>query len=241
MTATSIAARLLNPVLVLHVLSAIIGLMSGFVAMALRKGSGFHAAAGTVFFVSMLSASATGAGISLVLRPNTGNAMVSLLTFYLVSTAWVAARRRHGKPGVFDLGALLLVIAIGVAGAMWGVQAVGSKTGLKDGYPPLFFLVFALITLLFASSDVRMMVHGGVFGSRRIARHLVRMCLAMLLAILSSQGRVAPQWLRETNFIHVPAVLIVGLMIFWLYRVLARKRALQDIVQYEPTHLRAPA
>jgi hypothetical protein len=224
---------MLTPFLLLHVCSAAVGLMSGFMTMALRKGSGLHGAAGTVFFVSMLSASGAGAVVAAFLRPNSGNVMGSTLTFYLVATAWMAARRRDGKAGIFDLGALLFVLAIAAAGATWGLEAARSHSGARDGYAAGFYFVFGSIALLFASSDVRMIVCGGVSGTQRIARHLWRMCTALLFATLSfypGQGRLFPKWLRETNLLNIPAVLLIGAMLFWLYRVSVRKRVPQHRV-----------
>jgi uncharacterized membrane protein len=224
---------MLTPLLLLHVCSAAVGLLSGFTTMVLRKGSGLHGAAGTVFFVSMLSASGAGACLAAFIRPNNANLMGSTLTFYLVATAWVAAKRRDGQAGIFDLGALLFVLAIGVAGATWGFEAASSQTGLKDKYPAGFYFVFGSIALLFAASDIRMLVRGGVFGAQRIARHLWRMCTALLFATLSfypGQGRLFPRWLRETNLLYVPAVLLFGAMLFWLYRVSIRKRVQQNQV-----------
>lgn len=224
---------LLKTVLLVHVCCAAVGLMSGFLAMSLRKGSGLHGAAGTLFFVSMLTASGAGATIAGFLRPNSANTMGSTLTFYLVATAWVAAKRRDGKPGLFDVGALLFALAISAAGATWGIQAVSSQTGSKDGYPAPFFFIFGSVALLFALSDVRMLLRGGVFGAKRIARHLWRMSMGLLFATLSfypGQGRLFPRWLRETNLLNVPAVLLVGAMLFWLYRVSVRKRVPQGKV-----------
>jgi hypothetical protein len=208
-------------------------MLSGFMAMSFRKGSGLHGAAGTVFFVSLLSASAAGGYIAAFLHPSSGNIMGSTLTFYLVATAWVAAKRRDGKAGIFDLGALLFPLGIVGAGATWGFEAASSPTGSKDGYAPGFYFVFGAIALLFAASDVRMLVRGGVFGAKRIARHLWRMCVALLFATLSfypGQARLFPKWLKETNLLYVPAVLLVGAMLFWLYRVSVRKRVPQNIV-----------
>ena len=37
----------------IHICGAVVGLLSGFMAMTFRKGSGLHGAAGSVFFVSM--------------------------------------------------------------------------------------------------------------------------------------------------------------------------------------------
>ncbi|MEP7013457.1 MAG: hypothetical protein ABJC13_24305 [Acidobacteriota bacterium] len=214
--------------LTLHVCSATVGLVSGFLAMVLRKGSGFHGAAGNVFFVSMLAASGAGGILAAFIHPNHGNVMGSTLTFYLVATAWVAARRREGKPGLFDRMALLFALAITVAGATWGFAAAGSPTGSKDGYGAGFYFVFGSIVLLFAASDIRMVLRGGVFGPKRIARHLLRMCMALLFALMSfypgQATRLVPEWLRATNLPYVPHVLVAGAMFFWLYRVSVRKR-----------------
>jgi uncharacterized membrane protein len=223
-----------SPLILLHVCSAAVGLLSGFTAMVFRKGSGLHGAAGTIFFVSMLSASGAGACLAGFIHPNSANLMGSVLTFYLVATGWAAARCTDGKAGIFDLGALLFAFAIGVAGVTWGFQAASSATGMKDRYPAPFYFVFGSIALLFASSDVRMVVRGGVFGAKRIARHLWRMCFALLFAALSfypGQGpRFFPKWLRETNLPYVPHVLLTGAMLFWLYRVSVRKRVPQGNV-----------
>src|SRR5713226_5122678 len=138
-------------IIMLHICGAIVALLSGFMAMALRKGSGLHGAAGTIFAVSLLTASGAGAYMAAFIKPNNGNVMGGTLTFYLVATGWMAARRRDRKVGTSDLGALLVVLAIGAAGVTWGFQAASSPTGLKDGYPPFLYFVFGSIALLFAA------------------------------------------------------------------------------------------
>ena len=67
------------PLLVLHIGSAAVGLLSGFLAMSFRKGSGLHGAAGNVFFVSMLIATAAGGYLAAFVRPNSGNVMGSTI------------------------------------------------------------------------------------------------------------------------------------------------------------------
>lgn len=219
---------MVTTLVILHVCSAAVGLLSGYMAMMLRKGSGLHGAAGTVFTVSMLTASGAGAYLAAFVHPNSGNVIGSTLTFYLVATAWVTAKRRDGKPGLFDLGALLFGLGIVAIAATWGIEA--AKTGPKSGYPAPFYFIFGSIALLFAVADIRMMVRGGVFGAKRIARHLWRMCFALLFATFSfypGQAKFFPKWLRETNLLHVPAVLLIGTMLLALYRVSVRKRVPQ--------------
>src|SRR5687767_6403858 len=128
-----------SPLLLLHICAATVGLLSGYMAMTFPKGSGLHLAAGNVFAVSMLTATAAGAYLAAFVRPNGGNVMGSTLTFYLVATGWVAARRRDGKSGLFDLGALLFALAIVALGATWGFEAASSESGFKAGYPAAFY------------------------------------------------------------------------------------------------------
>src|SRR5687768_13655096 len=211
----------LNTFLLIHISGAVVGLLSGFLAMFLRKGSGRHGAAGAVFFVSMLIMSASGAFIATVLRPLMLNAVVSFLTFYLVATAWRAAKNRAGVTNSFDRGAMLFVLAVGVAGLVGGLQGLNSAKGtmLRALAPPCF--IFGIIALLCAATDFRMLRAGGFTGPMRVRRHLWRMCLALLIATLSfypGQAKLFSRALRDTNLLVVPHVFLIGAMVFWMYR-----------------------
>ena len=85
--------------LVAHIGGGTLGLLSGTVAMASRKGEWLHRVAGRVFFVSMLTMAAVGAGVAPFLDDGQRvNTVAGIMTFYMVATAWVAGRRR--RPGV---------------------------------------------------------------------------------------------------------------------------------------------
>lgn len=214
--------------LLIHICGATIGLLSGFLAMAFRKGSGWHRAAGSIFFPSMLLMSASAAYIAVFIVPVMINAIAGLLTFYLVATAWWAARRRDGGTGLFDLLALIYILAVAAAGLGFGFEAAASPTGSKDGMPATVYFVFGFIALLCGVSDIRMLARRGIFGTRRIARHLWRMCLALLIATLSlypGQARLFPESIRETNLLFIPHVLLIGSMLFWGYRLRSRRHA----------------
>jgi amino acid permease len=78
------------------------------------------------------------------------------------------------------------------------------------------------VMLLAAAGDIRMLVRGGVFGAKRIVRHLWRMCFGLFVATGSfflGQQQVFAAWLRKTNVLFVPALLSLVLLIFWLFRV----------------------
>jgi len=218
----------MSPLIMIHIFTAVIGLLSGFLAMFFRKGSGWHGAAGNVFFVSMLLMSSSAAYIARFERPNALNTVVGLLTFYLVGTSWWTARHRDGKTSAFDRVALLFIVSVSVAAITFGFQAANSTRGSKDGMPAAIYFVFGSIAALCSVSDIRMLARGGLIGSQRIARHLWRMSLALLIATMSffpGQARQLPQWLREAGWMYLPHLFVIGSMIFWMYRVKRRKGA----------------
>lgn len=214
--------------LMIHICCATVGLLSGYLAIGLRKGSGLHGATGNVFFVAMLAMSSSAASIAAFWRPNMLNVVVGLLTFYLVGTAWRTARRSDGfMSGPFDRLALLFIAAVAALGLASGFAAAGSPTGTKDGMGASIYFIFGSVALLCAVSDFRMLLRGGVFGPRRIARHLWRMCLALLIATMSlypGQAQLFPAWLRETRLLMIPHVLLIGSMVWWRIRVMRRER-----------------
>jgi uncharacterized membrane protein len=96
------------PLIVFHICAGSVALLSGAVAMALRKGSRRHGLAGDVFVISMMCISASGATLVFIKyyltnsQDQLANFFVGTLAFYLGATAWWAARRRDGETGIFD-------------------------------------------------------------------------------------------------------------------------------------------
>jgi hypothetical protein len=169
----------------------------------------------------MLCLSASGAYLA-VLKSQPGNLLGGTLTFYLVATAWLTARRSDGEPGIFDWGALLVALAVGAFEMTYGFEAATSQTGLKYGYPPGPYFSFAFVALLAATGDVRMLVCHGISGTQRITRHLWRMCFALFVAAASiflARQHLFPAFLRKTGALVFLSVLPLLLMIFWLVRV----------------------
>src|SRR3984893_2448960 len=128
------------PLIVFHVCAGSVGLLSGAVAMSLRKGSRRHRLAGDVFVISMLCMSASGATAGFVKyhltnsQAQLANFFVGTLTFYLVATAWWAARRKDGGTGIFDWAGLLAALSVGAALVISGLEAAYGHTGLKQGF-----------------------------------------------------------------------------------------------------------
>jgi len=220
--------------LFVHVCGASIGLISGFMAMLLRKGSGLHGAAGTVFYVSMIAMSTTAAYVAAFYRPVLLNMVVALLTFYLVVTAWRAARYRDGRVGRLDVVAMIYVLALSMTAYSGGIDALDNPRFAKDGLPGPIYFVFGTVALICAMTDFRMLRRGSAAGTFRLARHLWRMSGALLIATLSfypGQARILPPSVRELGgVLYIPHIFLAGSMLFWMWRVKRRKRVQQSAV-----------
>src|SRR4051812_11623530 len=120
-----------SPILVIHICAGVLGLLSGAGAMSFRKGSRRHSLAGNVFFVAMLVMGLSAAYL--------GNFFGGLFACYMVTTAWLTARRRGGGTSVFDWGALVFALAFGVLTLLAGIEAAKSPKGSLNGVPAGMF------------------------------------------------------------------------------------------------------
>jgi hypothetical protein len=223
-----------SPILIVHICGGSLGLLSGTAAMTFRKGSPRHVLAGKLFVASMLTMAVFAVYLAIT-RHQPNNIGGGILTFYLIGTAWLTARRRDGETSRWDWVALLIPLALGILTWMNGIQVVRSGASSQDGVPVGMTFFMGSVMLLAAAGDVRMLVRGGVVGAKRIARHLWRMCFGLFIAsgsfflgpsnrplrLLSAVGvgQHLPQALFSTALYLVLTVLPLILLIFWLVRV----------------------
>src|SRR5215831_5769239 len=99
-----------SSILIFHICGGIMGLLSGAVAVAFRKGSPRHGIAGNVFVASMAGMAAAGVLLAIMKR-EPGNILGGTFTVYLVATAWLTAGRTT-QTGIFDWAALFVVLAL---------------------------------------------------------------------------------------------------------------------------------
>lgn len=223
-----------SPTLIVHICGGTLGLLSGTAAMTFRKGSPRHVLAGKIFVASMLTMAAFAAYLA-ILRHQPNNIGGGILTFYLIGTAWLTARRRDGETSRFDWVVLLIPLAIGILNWVNGLKVVRSGASSQDGVPVGMILFMGSVCLLAAAGDVRMLVRGGVFGAKRIARHLWRMCFGLFIAsgsfflgpsnrplrLLSNVGigKYLSPAIFSTTLYLILTLLPLILLIFWLIRV----------------------
>lgn len=210
-----------SPMLAFHICAGTAGLLSGGAAMSFRKGSHRHRMAGNVFVISMLGLGLSGAYMGFM-KHQLLNGVMGILTSYLVATAWWTARRRDENMGLFDWVALLVPLSLTTVLVICGIAASHTPTGTKYGIAAGSFFVFGTLAGLYALGDVRMLVRGGISGTKRLVRHLGRMSFALFIAsgsLFLARPHLFPAVLLKAHIIFLLGILPLILMIFWLIRV----------------------
>jgi uncharacterized membrane protein len=204
------------PLLILHIVGGTVALLAGTFAMAVRKGSRLHRASGNIFTIAMVTLASSALYLA-IMKSQRGNIIGSIITFYMIVTAWLAGRGR--SIGRSDWAALLVGLAGAVAIITFGVQTLHHPD--KNAPAGMSFFLGGVL-LLAAAGDIRMLAGGGIAGRQRVTRHLWRMCFGLFIATGSfflGQQQVFPAFLRGSILLTVLALLPFPLMIYWLFRV----------------------
>lgn len=93
--------------------------------------------------------------------------------------------------------------------------------------PPQGLFIFAGLAALPAALDLNFIIRGRLFGSQRIARHLWRMCMAMLFASFSffqGQADVFPASVRHSFILFLPTLAVLGSMLYWIAKIRLSKQ-----------------
>jgi hypothetical protein len=216
--------------LAVHIAAGSLGIIFGFIALFAAKGAWLHRRTGMVFVYAMLTMGLMGAAMAAVWgRQPASNIPMGFLTAYLVTTGLTTVRPLASRSRGIDLGLMLLVFAIGLAFFTGGVVAANSPHGNLKGIPAPAFFIFGSTALLSGIGDLRMIRAGGVRalrGAPRIARHLWRMSVALLIAAFSfflGQSQVIPKPIRVLPLLLAPPLIIVVALLYWVWRVRVRR------------------
>jgi len=208
-------------ILAVHIGMGTLGVLTGAAALLFRKGSGPHRAAGTAFVLAMLFMGAS-ASILAAIKSEPGLFTGGFMTMYFIATAWMAGRRKDGETGIFEIVAFVAATALAVALA---TSAYALATGATQPMNPVFPYVLYGITgtmALAAVGDLGVILRHGLTGAPRIARHLWRMCFGLFIAVgsFAAQGaKVLPPGMG-LPLLLASMILIIGMMFYWLVRVL---------------------
>jgi hypothetical protein len=210
--------------LIVHFGAGLLGLGSGFLAIVVAKGGRSHRRAGVLFVVSMVAMGVFGAGLG-AYENKIGSAIGGIFTAYFVLTGFATVTPlggRHAHAVNVSLALLGTAMALG--------QVAGARSALEKpvpGVPTPMVLFLCAISILATIGDWRLLRAGSITGTRRLARHLWRMCFGLFIASGSfflGQMKFLPEPLRI-----LPVLLFLGIsplivLVYWMWRVRLRKR-----------------
>lgn len=213
--------------LIIHFGAGLLALSSGVVAIAVAKGGPSHRRAGMLFVIGMIILGVFAAGIAMYER-NYGSAFGGTFTAYLVFTAFTTIRPLAGRHAQTINVALMLVgSGLALLQLTFGAMVLNDPTRAPDGVPVPMILFMGTVTLLAVVGDWRLLRAGSITGTRRLARHLWRMCFGLFIASGSfflGQMRFLPEPLRILPLLLALAISPLIVLIYWMWRVRLRKR-----------------
>ncbi len=212
--------------LVSHFTSALIALVAGAIALIVAKGGKLHKKSGMVFTIAMGAAGALAVPIA-AYEGNIGSVVGGILVVYFVYTAMTAVKPMPGSGGVVDVALMTLAFAIATVSYWYGFVAWSRPGHVLNGVPAAMRLFLATVCLLAAIGDLRSIRAGGLRGTRRLARHLWRMCFALFIATGSffiGQMKFIPAPIRIMPLLIVLGIAPLFVLLYWMWRVRLRRR-----------------
>jgi hypothetical protein len=210
----------------IHIVGGLLSIISGFVALFAYKGAGLHRKSGMIFVFAMAALTTSGTVMAIFNR-QPFNVVPGVLTFYLVLTGLLTVRRPAAGARWIDVGAMLMAVAVVVTCVLFiGIETLASARGESGGGFVGIYVIFGIGAFLAVVGDVRTLLARRIGEQQRLARHLRRMCFALLIAVGSfflGQAQVFPEPLRSSGLLGLPVLLVVVLLVFWLIRVSLRK------------------
>jgi uncharacterized membrane protein len=212
-----------------HIVAGGFAIVLGGVALLAPKGAAVHRGSGMLFVYAMLTMGISGSLLALRHSLTNANVLGGFMCAYFVVTALTAVRPPSAWTSRLNAAALAVAAGLVAVETTLGVKALGTPRGMLDGVP--FFMLFflATITALAALGDIRVMRSGPLRGSKRLSRHLWRMCFALFIAagsffsIRARVARVLPEPLTTAPMRALPVVLVFVAMFYWLWRLRGRR------------------
>ena len=211
----------ISPLLAIHATAGAMGLVSGAAALIIRKGDTAHRRAGTVFVAAMLVMATLGACLALFAHARI-TVMAAGLTFYLVLTAWATVKRGPAGLGSVQWMGMPIAISVAVFGGIAVAGAWHDGAAQIDGQPVAAGYVFGGLAAFAVACDMAVVLRRRVSAPSRLARHLWRMCTALLIAAFSffiGQQKIMPLILRGSPVMLAPEMAIIAALAFWFVRV----------------------
>jgi hypothetical protein len=209
-----------------HLAAGLIAIVSGFGALAVAKGGTLHKRLGVAFTWSMIYMGVVASGIAMHEGKST-SVTAGLVVGYLVITGMTTVKPLRSGTRQVDVGMMLIAFTIAGFDLWKGVIVFGLPGHQFEGVPAGMILFLGTVFLLAAVGDARMIHGGALTGTRRLARHLWRMCFALFIASGSfflGQMKFVPKPIRIVPLLFALGLAPLIVLIYWMWRVRLRKR-----------------
>lgn len=202
--------------LFVHITAGCLAVLAGYVALFAAKGTELHRSGGRVFVCAIVAMGLFASAVAML--RGSGSLLGGPIAAYFAVSALTTVRPIDRRLDVALCAFALSMAALTYAGAASLLAQGRSSSG---GAPVPMIIVLATALLLAGMADLRLL-RAPPLGSRRIARHLWRMCFALWMATGSfflGQMDEFPAWLQKPALMAVPAMLPLVLMAYWLWRI----------------------
>ena len=216
------SAMLALTLLVIHIASGSVALLTALVALVTAKGGLVHVRAGRVYAIGMTLIFLTAIPLA-ILGADVFLLLIAVFSFYLVFAGWRFARNRSRRPQPADWAAVAIMGLTGLG--MWGYAVV---LGMSGSGQWVTMLAFGFIAVALSVADGLFFNQGR--GTRRrpaphlrIQRHLTNMMagtIATVTAVMVVNVSMNPVWLPWL----LPTIVITPLIVWWNVRTARQAR-----------------
>jgi hypothetical protein len=224
----------------IHIAAGGLAIILGAVALSVKKGGAVHRRSGLLFVYAMLVMGVSASILSLLEGRAGGNVLAGVLTAYFVGTGLTTVRPVSPWTRRINAAAMTIAVVLAAGCALSGASMITTPGRDLNGVPNqtagMMSLIIAVLLVMAAAGDLRIMRSGMPRGGPRLARHLWRMCFALFIAagsFFSLRERVAtilPEPFTTGPMRALPIVLLFGAMFYWLWRVRRRNRHFRPTV-----------
>jgi len=207
---------LVSSLLILHITAGAIGLISGTINIARRKGDRLHKVIGIIFFYAMMVVGFSAIVLSLF-NPNHFLTIVGVFTIYMVGTGFRYIQLRlagvDNDPKALDW---VMTYGMGLAGVLF--LALGINALIQGNTFGIVYIVFGSISLLFVRTDLANYRGKAKARNYWLLAHLQRMIggyIAALTAFLVVNVDNFPPILPGVVYWFLPTVVLTPLIILW--------------------------
>lgn len=207
-----------------HIVAGSLALLSGAVALCVRKGRGRHVRWGRVYVCAMIAMSLSGATLA-AFDGDVESVLGGSLACYLTTTGWLALR---GTSISGRWSSALACCALCVAAAAMALLATSTTVGtFAVGDDAASVAVFGGILGMTGAIDVYRHRRSAIApvpadDRRRLLRHLWRMTFALLLACIAfflGQADEFQPALRRMDLLLLPCVAVLFALAYWVLRM----------------------